>query len=316
MDAITYSTNTVPPKQQLEYWNELICRRFTQLECEAGSSRSYRGSLSAVDLGVVQLSKVDADPSTVNHSRHLVSSSSEDNMLLHLQLSGQSVNRQREHESALRPGDYVLCNTTERYSVEFDQPMTMLVARFSTSEFKRRTGLDPFSVTCRRAQRQPQQSSILAKVATDAWHSQTWITAPESRAALGEALMATLAAETIANFKACNNLSRTGEVVLARAQHLIMTHMANPDFDQTALAALLGISTRYLRQLFAQYETTFSRYLLEQRLQRAHGILKTLPEGNGRVSRVAFDCGFNNPSHFTRVFSEHFGTPPSRVKPD
>lgn len=105
MTLTTYSTQNVPGHQQLEYWNELICRRFTELDCEVAGGASYRGSLSALDLGIVQLSKVDVDPSKVLHSKSRVAGGTEEHMLAHIQVTGKSINRQRHNEKVLLPSD-------------------------------------------------------------------------------------------------------------------------------------------------------------------------------------------------------------------
>jgi len=313
IEAAQYSTQSVPAAQQLEYWNELICRRFTLLQCEAKPVSGYRGSLATIDLGSVQLSKVNVDPAGVFHSNTLVANTEEDAMLMHLQVSGESINTQRDRVQFLRAGNYAFCNTTERYSVEFEQPMTMLVAKIPTPEFRQKTGLDPFSVTCNHHAMISGQASLAAQMTLSAWRTRNNYASAQSRQALGEAILSTIAAEAISRFKTEKCDGNRYEFVFARAQRFIARHLADPDLDQSKVAASLNISTRYLRYLFAQHDTTFSRYLLEQRLVRAKNQLLGTPDSRGRVSRIAYECGFNNVSHFTRVFTAEFGHPPSKV---
>ena len=58
-----YATCDLPGHQQLEFWNEVICRQFTELECRAGSRRAYGGSLSTWDMQGLQISMVSAEAS-------------------------------------------------------------------------------------------------------------------------------------------------------------------------------------------------------------------------------------------------------------
>lgn len=53
------------------------------------------------------------------------------------------------------------------------------------------------------------------------------------------------------------------------------------------------------------------RWLRQQRLERARALLRSTPM---QVSEVAFQCGFENLSHFSRAFKEHFGHAPAALR--
>lgn len=53
------------------------------------------------------------------------------------------------------------------------------------------------------------------------------------------------------------------------------------------------------------------RWLRERRLARAHGLLSS---GVLQVGEVAFQCGFENLSHFSRAFKEQFGHAPGALR--
>ena len=56
------------------------------------------------------------------------------------------------------------------------------------------------------------------------------------------------------------------------------------------------------------YKTTPGKWLTNRRLKHAKSILETT---NKTVSQTAFECGFTNVSHFSRVFKEKFNEAPS-----
>jgi AraC-like DNA-binding protein len=59
------------------------------------------------------------------------------------------------------------------------------------------------------------------------------------------------------------------------------------------------------------YQTTPGKWLMEKRLNHAMHLLTHL----GRtVSETAFECGFENASHFSRAFRQQFGIAPASVK--
>jgi len=57
--------------------------------------------------------------------------------------------------------------------------------------------------------------------------------------------------------------------------------------------------------------TTPGKWLLKKRLEHAVNLLKNSEKN---VNEVAFESGFENPSHFTRAFKEHFQITPSSLR--
>lgn len=64
----------------------------------------------------------------------------------------------------------------------------------------------------------------------------------------------------------------------------------------------------FKRDFKKHYKTSPGKWLTDRRLKRAESILQS---GNKSISEVAFDCGFKNSSHFSRIFKEKFDIPPS-----
>jgi AraC-like DNA-binding protein len=74
------------------------------------------------------------------------------------------------------------------------------------------------------------------------------------------------------------------------------------------------ITPRYLHHLFAGSEETVGRYLLRRRLEECARAL-VVPVQLGRtVAEIAFDHGFNSPTHFGRVFRRRFGVTPREYR--
>lgn len=67
----------------------------------------------------------------------------------------------------------------------------------------------------------------------------------------------------------------------------------------------------FKREFQDHYDTSPGKWLSKKRLERAIIYLKTT---DNPVSSIAFDCGFNNASHFSRVFKDRFGVTPSEYK--
>lgn len=80
------------------------------------------------------------------------------------------------------------------------------------------------------------------------------------------------------------------------------------------LAARHVVSPNYIRTLFHGEGTSFTDYLLEQRLQLAFDALTNRQARQGSISDIAFSTGFNHLSWFYRAFKNRFGVPPGEAR--
>lgn len=96
---------------------------------------------------------------------------------------------------------------------------------------------------------------------------------------------------------------------LDKVKLLVEERYSDPDFSTSVAAKLLYVSERSLqRRLKGAIEKTFTEYLTEVRLDNA---CRRLLAGE-KVSDVAFECGFNDPSYFSQRFKHRFGLPPTQ----
>jgi AraC-like DNA-binding protein len=94
----------------------------------------------------------------------------------------------------------------------------------------------------------------------------------------------------------------------------IARHLAWSGLSVGALAARHGCTPRFLQRMFETDGTTFTAYVLAQRLARAHDVLKDPSRRAEKITAVALDCGFGDVSYFNRVFRRRYGTAPSDVR--
>jgi AraC-like DNA-binding protein len=94
----------------------------------------------------------------------------------------------------------------------------------------------------------------------------------------------------------------------------IARNLERPNLSVAALALRHGCTPRFIQRLFESEGTTFTEYVLAQRLVRAHRVLSD-PRGAGeKISTVAYDCGFGDVSYFNRLFRQRYGAAPSDVR--
>jgi len=94
----------------------------------------------------------------------------------------------------------------------------------------------------------------------------------------------------------------------------IRKNLTSRDLSPDVMAARHGISARTLRDLFKEEATTFTDYVLEQRLACAHRLLANPLQRHMTISAIAFDSGFGDISHFNHAFRRRYGLTPSDVR--
>jgi AraC-like DNA-binding protein len=121
------------------------------------------------------------------------------------------------------------------------------------------------------------------------------------------ALGATREAEEIANGRGVRaaRLQAVKEDILARL---------HADLTLSDVAARHDLSPRYLRMLFESEATSFSEFVREERLRRAHRMLLSPRFHRQRISAIAYDVGFNDLSYFNRSFRRRFGCSPGEAR--
>jgi AraC-like DNA-binding protein len=105
-------------------------------------------------------------------------------------------------------------------------------------------------------------------------------------------------------------------VRLTAACAMIEARSCEPGLNVGGVAARLGISTRYLQRLFERRSLSFTEYLNEVRLRKAHALLATPRAVRQRVIDIALAVGFSDISHFNRSFRRRFSEIPTGVRKD
>ena len=94
------------------------------------------------------------------------------------------------------------------------------------------------------------------------------------------------------------------KIVAAVEEHILET-----DFSVNELASVMCISRSQLhRKITALTNLSTTHFIRIIRLEKAKDMLLT---NSGNVTEIAYSCGFNSQSYFSKSFAEHFGKPPS-----
>ena len=113
-------------------------------------------------------------------------------------------------------------------------------------------------------------------------------------------------------------VSRHADRLFARIRDVIKDGFADPDFGPREVAAVNGISLRYLQKLFTARGSTCSEFIYSLRLDHATRLLyrRASLGTNQPLSEIAYACGFRDYTHFARKFRHRFGYSPGAAARD
>ena len=94
----------------------------------------------------------------------------------------------------------------------------------------------------------------------------------------------------------------------------IVNGLRDGEVSVGAIAAKHRLSPRYIQLLFEEEGTTFTDFVLVQRLARAHRMLTDPGLSRQKIAAVGYDVGFCNPSYFVRCFRRQYGVAPSELR--
>jgi len=100
---------------------------------------------------------------------------------------------------------------------------------------------------------------------------------------------------------------------LLRIKADLLAHLGDPDISLDWLARRHQISPRYIRDLFALEGTSFTDFLLQARLDKAHQLLAH-PDTQLSITAIALATGFGDISWFNTAFRRRFGIAPSDLR--
>ena len=98
------------------------------------------------------------------------------------------------------------------------------------------------------------------------------------------------------------------------AKAFIVHNICRQDLSAGSVAAHLGFTPRYVHMLFETEAFSLTKFMIDQRLQHSYRMLLDPRMAERTISAIAFAAGFNDLSHFNRVFRQHFGKTPTDVR--
>jgi len=239
----------------------------------------------------------------------------EGDLLIAINVSGHSLARQRDTELSLRDGDAVLwTRSVAGIGIMRPTPARFLGCRVPRSQVAAFLGRVDDMPMC-FVPRDTEALQLLVTYARGIAESVPLATPELQRIAVSHVhdLMAAIIAAT----RGGRAVGDGPGIAAARLRAImidICAHLGDGDLSVADVAQRQRVSPRYVYKLFENEGLTFSSFVRDHRLVRAHRLLCDSRLADRTIGAIAFDVGFGDLSYFNRTFRRRYGATPGEVR--
>jgi AraC-like DNA-binding protein len=303
------TTADVAERRRFQFWQDAVCDTFVELDCQARGSAPFFGEITTAECDGLHFSTVNSDGQIVRRTPTRIRRAREEVMLVSLQVRGVGIVAQDGREARLLPGDFACYDSTRPYTLNFDAGFEQLVLHMPRQAMVRRIGRTEVWTARRIEGTSPVGSLVLPFVQRTA--SIVAEIAPATASQLSETCLSLFTAalgERLGGIAAGGSSGRTA--LICRAKAIIDSNLHDHALNTEKVAQLVGISPRYLQDLFHAEGTTVSDCIWQRRLEKSRRNLVDPLRASDNIAQIALACGFSDFAHFSRRYKEAFGASP------
>lgn len=309
--ATLVSTDNFAPRERAPVWREWVWKHFGGLESDLYGDTDFDGHMASGHAGDVILTKLEANRHRVVRSADMARASDEGYFKIVAPMQGRAGVEQMGRRAWVGPGGWTIYDTSSAYAVENPERVEHLIVMLPKAQLLER-GLPLDKLMARHV----GGASGIARVALATMRS-TYQELPHM-----SAVAARGAGELIAQMVRLSLLELSGqETALTQREALkdrictyVTLRLRDPALSIEQIAQALNCSKRHLHNAFAGEADTLASYILQMRLQACLRELQQAGPQAGQITAIALSWGFNNLSHFSRVFRAHTGLSPSEFR--
>lgn len=309
MDTVL-DTSTLPPQRRTAAWRATICETMGPLDLDIQDPAAF-GRLDVAAAGVARVVKMRSTASqTVRRTPGAVAKHSNDALRLVVATNGGQVIEQAGRSHRLLPGDVIIYDFDQPYTVDCPSELLDLTAVTFPREAlpygaQALTALSatPFSVEDRQL-----IAPIVRRIAAGG-HTAT------SAYRFCNILLDVVAASTLDRIQADSaSWASRQHAQLIAVQEYIDRHLADPGLSPGAIAAEHFLSLRQLHRVFAKEGLSVAAWIRGRRLARCRRDFADPMQAHVPVSAIGARWGFGDAAQFSRVFRAAHGVPPQEYR--
>ncbi len=307
------STERLPAAGRLAAWNAMYSSHMSAVEFNAADQHKFDAELSVAQLGPVRLARLSVGGCSVERRKvHIMRDSTRLYTLL-LQAKGTSKFYHCGNEARLAEGDFILCDLGLPHVFETKHPSVTIMVRMAPDVLRDYLPTPEQFCGLRLGRTVGLASTAAAIVQNLSDNLSAGLhTGFETR--IARYLLEMISVSYIAGYEP---VLKGSAVQWQRRNSIIRyieDHLRDPGLTAASIAEGLGLSPRYVRNIFAMNGEKVLAYVLRRRLEECARQMHD-PAWNGHtLTEIAYSWGFNSAAHFTRTFRDHFGVSPREYR--
>jgi AraC-like DNA-binding protein len=312
---VNFSTDHLPERDRISYWREHYGKIILRVDIEPARDMAFAAQMSSITLPGLQLMEASASPITITRSGEFLADGNND-IILAINRTGSAVVTSRGQEQTLRPHEAVMLSGAEAASFRrttvgrsFTLRVPRAILESAVPNIDDRL-MQPISADRDALKLLERYTGWIMEAGV----SVDWQLLNLSARHVHDLL--TLAVGSTADFAETARARGLRAARLKLAKSYIVARSDRRDISIASVAASLNVTPRYVQRLFEMAGTTFSEFLVGQRLARAYRMLRDPDFGRAAISTIAYDVGFGDLSYFNRKFRRLYGFTPREVRGD
>jgi AraC-like DNA-binding protein len=312
---IEFSTDHLPEQDRIPFWREHYGHVMMRVDLEPAKDAAFEARISSLALPGLQLMEASSSPVKISRAGEYLADGNDD-LVLAVNRTGSVIVASGGREQSLRDHEAILLTGGEAVSfhrTSLGRSFTLRVPR---------PMVESMVVSADDALMRPisgDRGALRLLVDYAGWLLNAGASMDSPLLNLSVRHVHDLLALTIGPTAGFAETARTRGLRAARlklAKSHIVAHSHRHDISIASVAASLNVTPRYVQRLFEADGTTFSDFLVGQRLARVHRLLCDPGSSHAAISTIAYDAGFGDLSYFNRRFRRFYGLTPRDVRGD
>ncbi|MEJ0011045.1 MAG: AraC family transcriptional regulator [Bauldia sp.] len=312
MSDFRFSTGDYQQTDSIAVWREIFGQKIANLDMEPIAGQPFRGEVFVRTLPDLTIGLTASSPNRIKRTRALIADGNDD-VMLGIMLTGRAtIFQQNFGEVSVDTGDAVVWSNATPGHSHYSEPIEFLSIAIPRSALLPHL-LHPDNAAPAIV---PASNKVLRLLVLYVQAMQR-TSMPQGLQSVAAMHVRDLVATMLGPTADAAHLAARRGVSNARLRAIkvdIAANFSRPDLTIGAISARHGMSPRTIGALFNREGTTFTDFVLEQRLAQVHRMLVDPRFADRTISSLALESGFGDISYFNNAFRRRYAATPSDVR--